>query len=272
MIKALFFDIDGTLVSFESHRIPESTLEAVRRVREKGVKVFIATGRSIPFINNLDGLEYDGVISVNGACCIDLEGKKPNECDLRYEGKVIACNTISDEDIERVIEDSKVHPMPIAFTGRDKSIVCNLSSNEDAFDEIFTMLNIPRPKEMPIEEARNMEVLQMVAFFTPEEEERVMREVMTGCASNRWHPYFSDCIAKGINKATGIDDICHYYGFDVEETMAFGDGGNDIEMLEHAGIGVAMGNASDVVKEHADFVTKHVDDGGVAFALEHFMV
>ena len=64
--KIIFFDIDGTLVSFKTHNIPQSTLDAVHRIREKGVKVWIATGRPVPFINNLGTLEYDGIMSVNG--------------------------------------------------------------------------------------------------------------------------------------------------------------------------------------------------------------
>ena len=62
--KIIFFDIDGTLVSFKTHNIPQSTLDAVHRIREKGVKVWIATGRPVPFINNLGTLEYDGIMSV----------------------------------------------------------------------------------------------------------------------------------------------------------------------------------------------------------------
>ena len=91
----------------------------------------------------------------------------------------------------------------------------------------------------------------------------MMKEVMKECDANRWHPYFADCIAKGTNKATGIDEISNYYGIDISETMAVGDGGNDIAMLRHAGIGVAMGNASDEVKACADMVTETVDEDGI---------
>ena len=65
--RVIFFDIDGTLVSFKTHQIPQSTLDAVHRVRQQGVKVWIATGRPMPYINNLGDLEYDGIMSVNGA-------------------------------------------------------------------------------------------------------------------------------------------------------------------------------------------------------------
>ena len=67
-IKALFFDIDGTLVSFKTHSIPQSTVDAIHKVRKNGIKVFIATGRPIPFIDNINAIEYDGIVSANGAC------------------------------------------------------------------------------------------------------------------------------------------------------------------------------------------------------------
>ena len=251
-IKAIFFDIDGTLVSFKTHAIPQSTLDAVHRIREKGVKVFIATGRPMPFIRNLIGLEYDGIMSVNGASCVTADGK------------VICNRPVPKEDIKRVITDAEKHPMPIAFTSNDKAIVCNMEAAMDKFKEVFTLLDIPLPKSTSITEALNMDVMQMVAFFDKDEEPRIMRDVMKECDANRWHPYFADCIAKGTNKATGIDDICKYYGIDISETMAFGDGGNDIAMLKHAGVGVAMGNASDEVKVCADMVTESVDNDGIA--------
>ena len=153
--------------------------------------------------------------------------------------------------------------MPIAFTSNDRAIVCNMEADMERFKEVFTLLDIPLPKSTPITEALNMDVMQMVAFFDKDEEPRMMKEVMKECDANRWHPYFADCIAKGTNKATGIDEICNYYGIDISETMAVGDGGNDIAMLRHAGIGVAMGNASDEVKACADMVTETVDEDGI---------
>lgn len=86
----------------------------------------------------------------------------------------------------------------------------------------------------------------------------------------RWYPTFADIIASGVDKGVGIDQFCNYHGFSLEETMAFGDGGNDLEMLRHAAIGIAMGNADDDVKQAADYVTNDVDDEGVFKALQHF--
>ena len=59
----------------------------------------------------------------------------------------------------------------------------------------------------------------------------------------RWHPLFADIIARGNSKSHGIDQMLAYYGIDLKDTMAFGDGGNDIPMLKHVGMGIAMGNS-----------------------------
>ena len=69
MIKALFFDIDGTLVSFNTHTIPQSTLNAIAELRKKGIKLFISTGRPRVAIDNLGNLEFDGYITMNGSYC-----------------------------------------------------------------------------------------------------------------------------------------------------------------------------------------------------------
>lgn len=269
MIKALFFDIDGTLVSFKTHRIPQSAIDAIHRVRQQGVKVFIATGRPLPFVGqqtdkgivltkNLEGLEYDGIMCVNGAYCITAAGE------------VISKQPVCRDDIQRLVDNHKINPMPIAFANNDGAMLCDIDAARKQVEDVFTLLDIPLPKPSAIEDALNVEVMQVIAFFPKEEEGRVMKELLPHCDSNRWHKDFTDCISKGTNKGTGIDAIISHYGIAIDETMAFGDGGNDIEMLRHAGVGVAMGNALDVVKENADIVTTSVDDDGIANILNKY--
>ena len=81
---------------------------------------------------------------------------------------------------------------------------------------------------------------------------------------------FTDIVPAGGSKQAGMKKILEYYGIRNEECMAFGDGGNDIPMLQYAGIGVAMGNARPEVQQVANFVTRSVDDDGILFALKHF--
>lgn len=252
MVKIIFFDIDGTLVSFNTHTIPQSTLDAIKAVRSKGVKVWIATGRPMPFINNLDDLEYDGVISATGAHC------------QTKEGVVIFSKPVDKADIQRMIEHQHNSGMAVAYAGNRQAIMTAPHGIKENAQEIFKLLDIPFPELHQPEEALNFDVMEVIAFFTAEESPFIMSNVLKGCNDARWHPDFVDCVTKGSNKASAIDKVIAHYGFDLSETMAFGDGGNDISMLQHAAIGVAMGNASDEVKAAADLVTTSVDEDGIA--------
>ena len=109
----------------------------------------------------------------------------------------------------------------------------------------------------------------MTPFITEEEEKEIRPSIPT-CEIGRWYPAFADVTAKGDTKQKGIDEIIRYFDIKLEDTMAFGDGGNDISMLRHAAIGVAMGNANDDVKETADYITTSVDEDGIQKALKHF--
>lgn len=83
---------------------------------------------------------------------------------------------------------------------------------------------------------------------------------------------FCRVTAKGVDKGKGVKSVAKYCGFSISEVMAFGDGGNDTNMLKVAGIGVAMGNAGNSLKKVADYVTTSVDDDGIKRALEYFHV
>ena len=113
------------------------------------------------------------------------------------------------------------------------------------------------------------EILQLTPFISEEEEKQLFTK-LSACESGRWHPAFTDITALGSNKEKGIAEVIKYLGIDKEEIIAFGDGGNDISMLRYAGIGVAMGNASDNVKAVANYITDSVDNDGIRNALLHF--
>ena len=136
-------------------------------------------------------------------------------------------------------------------------------------DEVFRLLNFPEPPQLDINEALKEENFQLIAFFKPDQEAKIMEE-LPGCEAMRWTSLFTDIVPAGGNKQVGMKKILEYYGIRSEECMAFGDGGNDIPMLQYAGIGVAMGNARPEVQQVANFVTSSVDDNGIVFALKHF--
>lgn len=256
-IRVVFFDIDGTLVSFHTHRIPESTLSAVKVLREKGIKVYIATGRPSLFIDNLGDMAFDGMVTVTGAHC------------LSADGTVIAHTPVPQADIERIIAYQQMNSdaYPVLFVCTDEAFITSVN---DDVRSVLSQLNVAVPPVLPAEMACEKSVLQLISFFRPEDEERYMRTLMPGCTSTRWHPLFTDVVAAGVSKSAGIDSVLCYEGIALDEAMAFGDGGNDVSMLSHVGVGVAMGNASPQVQAAACYVTDTVDNDGVAKALHHF--
>ena len=109
-------------------------------------------------------------------------------------------------------------------------------------------------------------ILQVTPFCTVEQEALLM-PTLENCTSGRWHPAFTDITARGADKGKGLHAMADYLGLNIEETMAFGDGGNDISIIKEAGVGVAMGNAGEELKQVADYITTHVDEDGVKNAL-----
>lgn len=255
MVKAIFFDIDGTLVSFNTHRIPESAIKALALVREKGIKVFIATGRHRSAINNLGDEEFDGYVTMNGSYCVNKQG------EAVYKHRIPSTDI---ESLLNYLENKESFPCILV---QENSLLMNFK-NEKA-EQIFEQLSFPEPPMGNLRDVPADNVYQLIAFFEEHQEERIM-QVLPGCESTRWSPLFTDVVPKGSNKSVGIDKLLESYGITPQETMAFGDGGNDIAMLKHVGVGIAMGNAENEVKEAADYTTDGVDDDGIYNALKHF--
>ena len=103
MVKAIFFDIDGTLVSFKTHQVPKSTFDALCKLKEQGIKLFIATGRGKDGLDVLNDFPFDGYITLNGQYCY-------NSKQLIYE------NTIQTEDLQFLLDYLDKHPFPCGFT------------------------------------------------------------------------------------------------------------------------------------------------------------
>lgn len=261
MIKAIFFDIDGTLVSFRTHEIPDSTKRALRALKEKGIKLFIATGRSpaqLDFFEEQNVRYFDGFITMNGQYCYNEKEVIREQCLDRQDLIDLLPYLEKNEEIG----SSFVELDYVYFNRMTKGI----QKMWDSLGKTAPKLNFDS-----VERVFEHKTYQLSTYI-PEEEEEAFFQYMPNCKSARWHPDFMDVIPKDGGKTVGIQAVCQYYGIEQDEIMAFGDGGNDKEMLQYVKIGIAMGNAKDDVKEMADFVTKDVDEDGIEFALKHFGV
>jgi len=253
MIKAIFLDIDGTLVSFKTHRMSRAVKDAIRDLRRKGIKVIIATGRPLYQVDNLEDVEFDGFLTMNGI--------------INYaDGKIIDSHPMSRENAIAIAKTAVRNHLPAFLFGET---VKGINEQNELSHSVFKFINMPEPHQIDIvKTAGEYDIFMYTIFVTKEDEEKYLRPAVSNIDFPRWHPHLVDLIQEGYSKATAMDVFMKYYGIELDETMAFGDGGNDIPMLKYAGIGVAMGNADRDVKDAADEVTDSVDEDGIIATLK----
>jgi Predicted hydrolases of the HAD superfamily len=270
MIKAVFLDVDGTIISIRTHTIPKSAAAAIHKARLAGIKVFLCTSRAKQFLSNIKEIECDGIVALTGAHCIDSEGND------------ICTMPMSPSDIANAITDVQKSGKELVLISAGKVYMANIGKTvieylgtggltlDDIPGGVSALPDFVNAKD-PVSLAESLGILQITGFFPSGEEDRRFLSLMPDSHTERWTEVFVDIVRNGISKALGIDVMARRFGFDASETMGIGDGANDIPMIEHAAIGVAMGNASDHVKSHADFVTDDVDDDGLSKAFEKFL-
>ena len=254
---ALFFDIDGTLVSFKTHQIPHSAIMALTQAKANGHKIFIATGRPPLIITNLGAIEHliDGYVIINGAMCF-------------INDTIVRCEAIAPEAAQLVVNDAQEKNYGIIVVGETDVAVLDPQGEVDRiFRQELAVENLNRAK--PLDVVLGQRILQLTPFFAEDYEHKLMKRI-PGCTSGRWHPAFTDITAKEADKGKGILAMAAHLGIDPQYTMAFGDGGNDTSMIRSAGVCVAMGNALDTLKQEADYTTTSVDEDGILNALRHF--
>lgn len=254
MTKAIFFDVDGTLVSFKTHTMSPATLQALHTLREKGILLFLSTGRHQAMLDYVrDLFPFDGYVTLSGQYC--------------YAGdQVLHSNPMPPEAVEELVTAVEDGGFSCIFLeGTDIYI----NGVDDMARQFMKDLNIPTPPIRPARYALGRQVYQAVTFLDREHEGQLLDRA-PHLLTTRWHPNFLDVIPPTGGKDKGLEAVLEHFGIPVEESMAFGDGENDLAMLIRAGVGVAMGTASDYVKERADWTTASVDDEGIVRALEHF--
>ena len=253
MIKAIFFDVDATLLSHTTKSVPNSTRQALRQLREKGIKTVIATGRHMTELDRLpvNDIPFDGYITLNGQLCLDGEKRLYSGCPICIE------------DTQYLATEFEKREIPIMMVEQDGMYI-NLI--DDAVRRAHEEISTPLPR---IGRYSGKPLYQAIVYVRKEEQ-----EVLTGrlkhCIETRWSDFGIDIISDTGGKVSGIREFLERNHIFREETMAFGDGENDIQMLRFAGFGIAMGNSCDKVKQAADTVTASVDDDGIALALRKY--
>ncbi|WP_413374785.1 Cof-type HAD-IIB family hydrolase [Alkalihalobacillus sp. 1P02AB] len=251
--SVIFFDIDGTLLT-EEKTLPASTKEAIMKLKELGHEVAIATGRA-PFMYKKlrEELGIDTYVSYNGQYVV-------------LNGEVIYTNPLNREALEQLTNEALENGHPVVFMNHEE-MKANVAEDHEYIQESIATLKVYQMPGHDPHFYKDRDIYQTL-LFCQENEEVPYEQKYKDLDFVRWHPVSLDVIPQGGSKAVGIAKIMEKLGYPKERQYAFGDGLNDIEMLTEIENSVAMGNAEPEVKDCARYVTKSVDEDGIAHGLK----
>ncbi len=257
MIKAAFFDIDGTLLSHSTNSVPPSAVLALEELRKKGILTFIATGRHISMLEQmapLRGLRFDGMITLNGQYC-------------RNDQEIIYHCPIAKSDIAALLDYLKANPHPCILVEEDQMYI---NFHNALVEKVQAAIHSDMPTLGDLNRGYDHPIYQAILYMSDEDLARLPN--LPGIRLTRWNLGGADLIPSNGGKATGIAKVLAHYGIEKSETIAFGDGENDVDMFAAVGTAVAMGNACPEAKAAAHYITDSVDEDGIWNALKHFGV
>lgn len=254
-IRAIFFDIDGTLLG-KSRTIPASTLYALQAARKKGILLFVATGRvpaMLGFVREM--FDFDGYLALTGQYCFDRTGR------------ILHTMPLDKGDLYRLVALAARDPIPCLIAEAEQNFML---CETPLIPAHFKKENLPPPALYDKSRIETNEVYQLITYepditnpkLTPLTQIRITNAAL----------HCHDVIPKLGGKHIGIQAVCAQYNIPLEKIMVFGDGRNDVEMLQNTGFGVAMGNGCAAAKAAAHYVTDDVDADGIYNALKHFSV
>ena len=253
-IKIVFFDIDDTLRNSKTGFIPTSIPTVFQQLREKGILTGIATGRGIfGVVPEICELKPDFFVTLNGAY---IEDKK---------GNVIDSNKIAKDKVEIYIAWTKEVGIDYGLVG---SHTAKLSTRteliSEAIDPIYPDLDVD-PDFYEKED-----IYQMWTFEERGDDLILPDTLASTLRMVRWHEHSSDVVPISGSKAAGVAKVVEHLGLKPENVMVFGDGLNDLELFDYAGISIAMEVSHEKIKEKADYITKTLEEDGIFDALERF--
>ncbi|MFC0522256.1 Cof-type HAD-IIB family hydrolase [Pontibacillus salicampi] len=242
----VFLDIDGTILD-ERKQIPDQSKQSIQQLKDSGIHVAIATGRAPFMFEHLrKELDIHSYISFNGQYVV-------------FEDEVVYENPLMMEHIKGLHDEAIQSGHPMVFLNQSGM---RASVGEHPFiEESLASLKFSYP-EIDSSFYHNNHIHQALLFCEKGEEESYFKG-HNQLDFIRWHDYSVDVLPSGGSKAIGIEKFIERTGFAKEDTIAFGDGLNDTEMIQFAHVGVAMGNAQPELKQIADVITKHVEEDGL---------
>lgn len=267
MKKIIALDIDGTLTNSKKE-VTQPTLDKIIEIQEKGHVVAIASGRPLPGIRKIaDTLKldkYEGyVLAFNGGRIVD------------YKTGEVVYQACVDNDIARRIYDYCVKKKIGMVTYEGDTVITGTPIDEYMslearlnFMEIHQVDNFKEYIDFPL----NKCLLTAESTVAEQVEQELNALYGDKVTVFRSEPFFVEIMPKNVHKATSLEKLLKYLDMDVKDLIACGDGFNDLTMIDYAGVGVTMGNAQQIVKDHADYITLTNDEDGLVPVIEKFIL
>ncbi|CAM4025077.1 Cof-type HAD-IIB family hydrolase [Lederbergia lenta] len=253
--KLLALDVDGTLLN-DDGVLTQKTIDTIKKVYNSGIQVVISTGRSLNQTRPiLDELGIEGIlVSHNGATTLRTDNKEIIH-EFSYDIKEVA-------DIVRYC---RKHDIQFSVCTAFDFYVERLDNYQT---DLYKRFNL-----VPIMHSDVLSLTDKVMKFTVDDQQRVdgWRDIKFSNLRKTSDSFFQDIIHPNAHKASALEQVLYKLNMDKSEIIAIGDFYNDLEMLEFAGLGIAMGNAPDDLKEKADVVTTSNNEDGVSHALEKYL-
>ena len=259
-IKMVVFDIDGTLIAEREHKIQSSAVTGIHALHDKGYKVLVATGRASYFIKPhvFEVIDSDYYVTING------------QCVMNRNHEIIRRHDLNKGDILHLLEMCQKENISLGCKCSKQIMVLH---DYDQFVKWYG--HGEEHNGRFLDATQNINALDndmAMGIFLVGDVQKIIdhKEEFPQWTFSRAFSWGLDIFDKDIHKSKGIEDVLEILGLSWDEVMVFGDADNDLRMIEKAGIGVAMGNATDNLKKIADYVTSDLEKDGIYNALKHF--
>lgn len=266
MKKYIFLDVDGTLLDTNTKEIPQSAIEAIKLAQSNGHRIYLCSGRTILEMKTFLHLKLDGYICAAGG-------------QIHQDNQIIFDYTFAEEDVDALIKFANEHNMNLKIETDHGSYL-----DEVTYDIFMRYLNFATVKEMddyhffPLTKKVDR-VAKMSIFYKNDSDVSLLEEQFPEYSfpkipvkkEGMYYPAV-ECSHKTINKGKAVEKVIAYNNATMEQSIGIGDSLNDTELLKTAAVGIAMGNASDEIKNIANYITTDVDKDGIYNAFKHFEI
>lgn len=248
MKKIFFFDLDGTILDPQTNSIPNSTINALKRLKENGHFCGVATGRAMESVIEsklAEVIDWDGFVCSNG-----------QQVFLTAE-KALYEEFIEPESIRKIEEYALLHDLNLQYGAYPPFL---LKEKDEAVIASHSFFHEPIPTFNKKYENENTQTMMVYSFDSNHFKELAK---IQGISVYPGQAPYADIIDSTHSKYQGIKSLLIHYNMEIDSYIAFGDSLNDVEMFEHAKLSIAMGNANPKLKETADVITRSVDQDGI---------